>query len=108
MIKILQTKNETLVPIEQITDGAWINVVNPNEKEMAQLLSLGIPNDFITYPLDLDERSRTEKDDGYTLYFVAHPILSKLGRKIFPILRSLWVLFLMINISLPSAVMKMI
>ncbi|MGV8025706.1 MAG: magnesium transporter CorA family protein [Anaerolineaceae bacterium] len=73
MITILQTKNETLVPIEQITDGAWINVVNPDEKEMAQLLSLGIPNDFITYPLDLDERSRTEKDDGYTLILLRIP-----------------------------------
>ena len=62
MIKILQTKNETLVPIEQITDGAWINVVNPDKSEITQLQSLGIPNDFITYPLDLDERSRTEKD----------------------------------------------
>lgn len=73
MIKILQTKNEMLVPIEQITDGAWINVVNPDKKEITQLLSLGIPNDFITYPLDLDERSRTEKDDGYTLILLRIP-----------------------------------
>lgn len=73
MITILQTKNEVLVPIEQITDGAWINVVNPDEKEIEQLLSLGIPKDFITYPLDLDERSRTEKDDGYTLILLRVP-----------------------------------
>lgn len=73
MITILQTKNEMLVPIEQITDGAWINVVNPDEKEIEQLLSLGIPKDFITYPLDLDERSRTEKDDGYTLILLRVP-----------------------------------
>lgn len=73
MITILQTKNEKLLPIEQITDGAWINVVNPDEKEIEQLLSLGIPKDFITYPLDLDERSRTEKDDGYTLILLRIP-----------------------------------
>ncbi len=73
MITILQTKNETLVPIEKITDGAWINAVNPDEKEVKQLLSLGIPKDFITYPLDLDERSRTEKDDGYTLILLRIP-----------------------------------
>ncbi len=74
MIKILQTKNEQLVPIEEVSDGAWINVVNPSDEEIERLLSWGIPKDFITYPLDLDERSRTEKDDGYTLILLRVPL----------------------------------
>jgi len=73
MITILQTQNERLVPIEKIVEGAWINVVNPDEREIEKLLSLGIPKDFITYPLDIDERSRTEKDDGYTLVLLRIP-----------------------------------
>ncbi|NMB62077.1 MAG: magnesium transporter CorA family protein [Chloroflexi bacterium] len=73
MIKILQTRSEKLVPIEEISDGAWINVVNPSETEIERLLAWGIPKDFITYPLDLDERSRTEKDDGYTLILLRIP-----------------------------------
>ena len=43
MITILQTKNEMLVPIEQITDGAWINVVNPDEKESSNYFLLEFP-----------------------------------------------------------------
>lgn len=73
MITILQTKNEKLVPIEQLDDGAWVNVVDPTEQEIQKLLTWGIPKDFITYPLDLDERSRTEKDDGYTLILLRIP-----------------------------------
>ncbi|HOJ00335.1 MAG TPA: CorA family divalent cation transporter [Anaerolineaceae bacterium] len=40
MITILQTKNETLVPIEQFADGAWMNVINPDERDIERLLSL--------------------------------------------------------------------
>ena len=73
MITILQTQNEKLVPIEKIVEGAWINVVDPDAKDIEYLVSLGIPKDFITYPLDIDERSRTEKDDGYTLVLLRIP-----------------------------------
>ena len=73
MITILQTKDERLIPIEKIVEGAWINVVDPNEKDIEKLLSLGVPRDFITYPLDIDERSRTEKDDGYTFILLRIP-----------------------------------
>lgn len=73
MITILQTKDEKLIPIEKIVEGTWINVVDPDEEEIQYLISLGIPKDFITYPLDIDERSRTEKDDGYTLILLRIP-----------------------------------
>jgi len=73
MITILQTQNEKLVPIEKVADGAWVNVIDPNKEEIETLRSWGVPEDFITYPLDLDERSRTEKDDGFTLILVRIP-----------------------------------
>ena len=31
-----------------------------------RLRALGIPPEFITYPLDLDERPRVEREDGDT------------------------------------------
>jgi magnesium transporter len=38
-----------------------------------QTYGLGIPRDFITYPLDLDERPRTEKEAGATLLLLRTP-----------------------------------
>lgn len=73
MITILQTQNEKLVPIEKVVDGAWVNVIDPGKEEIETLRSWGVPEDFITYPLDLDERSRTEKDDGFTLILLRIP-----------------------------------
>ena len=73
MITILQTQNEKLVPIEKVVDGAWVNVIDPGKEEIETLRSWGVPKDFITYPLDLDERSRTEKDDGFTLILLRIP-----------------------------------
>jgi len=82
MITILQTQNEKLVPIEKVADGAWVNVIDPNEEEIETLLSWGVPKDFITYPLDLDERSRTEKDDGFTLILLRIPYFQSLDEDI--------------------------
>ena len=87
MITILQTQNEKLVPIEKVADGAWVNVIDPSNEDIEVLLSWGIPKDFITYPLDLDERSRTEKDDGFTLILVRIRIF-KVGMRISRILPS--------------------
>ncbi len=55
-------------------DGCWINLTDPTTDEIDSIKSLGVPTDFITYPLDLDERPRTEKeDDGTTLSLLRIP-----------------------------------
>jgi magnesium transporter len=50
--------------VEEFSPGSWINVVSPDRTEIDQIANLGIPMDFLTYPLDLDERSRTEREDN--------------------------------------------
>lgn len=73
MLTIFKTTENSLISIPQVADGAWVHVVNPTPEEIEQTYGLGIPQDFITYPLDLDERPRTEKEAGTTLLLLRTP-----------------------------------
>ena len=74
MIKIYITSDNSLHEIEEFTPGSWINVVDPTTDEIERLTVEGIPMDFITYPLDLDERARSEReDDGQMLILIRIP-----------------------------------
>ncbi len=60
--------------IDEPVEGCWVNVIDPTEKEITVIKNLGIPLDYVTYSLDLDERPRTEKeDDGTTLILIKIP-----------------------------------
>ncbi len=67
MIQYIRSTGMGLEQIEELQPGAWINVVDPSSDEIEQLTTLGLPQDFVTYPLDIDERSRTEREDDGTL-----------------------------------------
>jgi magnesium transporter len=67
MITIYQSIEESLCAIPNPEVGSWINVIHPTQEEVARLIELGIPQDYITYSLDIDERARTEKEDGSQL-----------------------------------------
>ena len=74
MINILKSNETGLGILEHVNDGCWINAVNPSPDEINQLTELGLPDDFITYPLDLDERARIEwEDNGDTLIVIRIP-----------------------------------
>jgi magnesium transporter len=74
MITTLKNNDLGFTRLEEITSGCWINVTNPSPAELAQLQGLGIPQDYLTYPLDEDERSRTEREDGALLIVLRIPI----------------------------------
>ena len=64
-----------IIEMKEATENIWINIIDPTEKEIEIIKKLGIPLDFITYSLDLDERPRTEKeDDGTTLILIKIPL----------------------------------
>lgn len=67
MITIYRNTENGLEVIPEVVTGCWISVINPSREEIDELTGLGIPQDFITYPLDLDERPRAEKEDDGTL-----------------------------------------
>ena len=63
-----------MIPLDKPAHGCWINVVNPNQEEISWLESLNIPQDYITYPLDMDERPRTERENGELLILMRIPV----------------------------------
>lgn len=67
MIEYIKSTGFGLERVQELSPGSWINVVDPTSDEIEQLTALGIPQDFVTYPLDIDERSRTEREDDGTL-----------------------------------------
>ena len=74
MIRIFKTSEQGLETIDEIVKGCWIHVVDPTTDEIARLRELNIPDEFITYPLDIDERPRIEKENGATLIVLRIPI----------------------------------
>ena len=45
--------------------NCWVSVVAPTDQEVRQLIDEHeIPDDFVTYPLDIDEKARIEKDEN--------------------------------------------
>ena len=75
MITIHKNTETGLIQLPEPVKGCWINVINPSPEEIAQIHALGVPQDYITYPLDLDERARTERENGELLHRFTHPIL---------------------------------
>ncbi len=57
-----------LVTMPEYTDGGWINAAAPTTDELARVSrETGLDLDYLSYPLDLDERSRFEREDGQLL-----------------------------------------
>ena len=67
MITIYKNIENELRIIPDPIAGSWINVTKPTPDEISRLLELGIPQDYITYSLDIDERARVEREDGELL-----------------------------------------
>ena len=58
--RILYRTTET----DTITNDCWINLYSPTEAEIMRVESeLGIPQEFLRYPLDEEERPRIDYDD---------------------------------------------
>ena len=71
MITYWQMINSGLLPLVSYDKGSIINVTDPDEKELNILrTTFGVPDDFIHDVMDIDERSRTEIDEGklYIIY----------------------------------------
>jgi len=48
-------------------------VIDPTPEEVTRLSWLGVPQDYLIYPLDLDERARTERENGELLIVLRIP-----------------------------------
>ena len=73
MIPIYKHSDAGLMQLNEPVDGCWINVINPSPEEIQWLHGLDVPKDYITYSLDIDERARTERENGETLIVLRIP-----------------------------------
>jgi len=79
MISYITVRDKELVELENETGCNWINVFPPFKHGELEMLAqkMNIPIDFLTDSLDIDERSRYEKDEDSTLILVNSPILNE-------------------------------
>jgi magnesium transporter len=70
MIQVYKTTDNGVEQITSPVNNCWINVTDPTPIEIDQLAEHNVPREFLTYPLDIDERSREEKEDDGTLLII--------------------------------------
>jgi magnesium transporter len=74
MIKIFKTVKDQLKEIKKFEKGCWVNLSNPTNEETEKISRrLKIPMDFLTDPLDVDERARIEVEKKCVLIVLRIP-----------------------------------
>lgn len=77
MIKIFKTFGG-YIEIPEPAHGCWVNVTNPSQNEIKQIEDeFGMPVDLVNDILDVDERSRIEFEDDWTLIIMRIPVVPK-------------------------------
>lgn len=76
MMKFFRTDDQIIREVEKICDGCWIQMINPSSEECKEIAdSLKVDIEDIQAALDVEESSRIELQDGYTLILVDIPTL---------------------------------
>lgn len=76
MMEIFKTLDPSavLARTEKIERGCWINLVSPTQEELDQIImELGIEPNFLSDPLDDEEKARIDVEDDQTLIIVDVP-----------------------------------
>ena len=74
MMTIYRWENGGLKESSDLVGSCWINLAEPTTAELEQVLSFSqVPRDFLTDPLDREERPRFESEDGFSLIIVHVP-----------------------------------
>ncbi len=79
MIRYYTRKEGRLRELEKPEVGCWVNIVPPfSHEELEEIaLQFDIPLDFLTDSLDIDERSRYEREEDVRLIVVNTPVLNQ-------------------------------
>lgn len=68
MLTYYRSVGGKLTVIDSYIDGCWINATDPTIEELARVSrETGLDLDYLSYPLDPDERSRFEREDEQLL-----------------------------------------
>ncbi len=81
MIQYLQKKDGALQSLDALQEHCWVNIYPPFDQEELEEIAkrLQIPMDFLVDSLDIDERSRYEREDGVDLIVINAPIKNRDG-----------------------------
>jgi len=83
VITVYKSAEGGLCECKDFEEGEWLHVVNPSPSELEALISRwDVPADFLTDPLDYDERARIERDEKNTLILIRTPKRSERSSKI--------------------------
>ena len=75
MLQMFKSIETGMITLDQVEDGAWINLINPNPQEILFISNtLNIPVDHIKAALDEEERARIEVDEGCTIVIIDIPV----------------------------------
>lgn len=78
MYKILKSTSNGVdeLELQDLEKGCWIDIVSPSSDELHEISeATGIQMDFLTAPLDEEEKSRIETEDDQILVLVDIPML---------------------------------
>lgn len=78
MLNIYKTIDNSLYEIDDFENGAWINLIDPTEDELHKVnQTLNVDMDFLRAPLDDEESSRIEMEDGHVFILVDIPMVEE-------------------------------
>lgn len=82
MLRIFKTVDDKVCELSEVTAGCWVALTNPSAGELLDISSqFQIDIDDLKAPLDEEERSRIEVEDGYTLILVDIPVIEERNNK---------------------------
>jgi len=88
MILILRKTQQAdrLAEVKLVRHGDWINVIDPSEKEIQELVGkYKVPAEFVHASLDLKERSRIDTVKNWKLFIIRIPVKKETKFLIIPI-----------------------
>lgn len=83
MIRYYASENGSLIELAERRLSCWVNLMPPFEDGELERFAeeLNIPLDFLTDALDIDERSRYEREDEVKLILLNTPVLNKIDKE---------------------------
>ncbi|MGI6745996.1 MAG: Magnesium transport protein CorA [Firmicutes bacterium ADurb.Bin300] len=82
MINFYLTKNSCVETLTAAQEGCWISMTSPNETEIKSISQkYAIDPNALRAALDIDESSRVEVEDNYTMVIVNIPTIDELDKK---------------------------
>jgi magnesium transporter len=80
MIQYFKIQNNLFAKTDSYEESYWVHIEAPTKQELKNISDrMEIPYDLLTDPLDIDENSRIESEDGIMFIIIRVPVFSKIN-----------------------------